>query len=472
MSKMKKISKLWKKKKSGQWRDGSVLIFSLLILSIMVAVSLTASKVTNINRKTSLTGIKSGGAIQGADSAAEKFISEFNGENSMQTLDAAALSDCNATSHRIESGDNEIVMYKANGTEIACDSNDPSDKIKDIAKIKSIGADSGAKRAIEVAPPCGGVEFAAGSIKPSDTGLVGYWPFSSSLNAIVGSNGNSKQRGTPSSSIVFDNSYGKQAAIINKSANLNICNNTSTTCESCSAPTALKFNHNWIEIPNIPAFQTPRGTFSFWFYADSENATNACTQKFTPFSKDANNCDSRGPIQGSYPPSSGYYDLNINGTQDSGENNTSNPSCSDSNSNDVCDCGHLSLSNKFGQGGTASLRFQNDGNGGLHYANPASDFNGLIGSWYLITITYDENAIIFYKNGVEMSRIRKTSDYDGKLEGQIGNANNIWLGKMRGDGYTSILNKPDLFKGAIRELRIYNRELEACEVKRLHEMTS
>ena len=132
-------------------RKGSVLVFTLLVLFMLLISALGIASVTLIERKTSGTTGKSTQSFQVADSGAEVVLQKiYKDSSSGDTLnDLFVGCSSGQISGSINVGkDYSVTLYTdQEGTTVA----DCADNVADIRLIKSVGSYAQTKRAVEVA---------------------------------------------------------------------------------------------------------------------------------------------------------------------------------------------------------------------------------------------------------------------------------------------------------------------------------
>ncbi|OGI17748.1 MAG: hypothetical protein A3J63_02325 [Candidatus Moranbacteria bacterium RIFCSPHIGHO2_02_FULL_40_12b] len=131
--------------KNGKKVDGSVLVFTLIILIITLVVALGVAQVTVTERRSSGATGQSTKAFQIADSGTEIALKEIlkNNKTKPSELVTALGAACNGT--EITWGSYKIIAKDTGGTPIVC-----TDNSTNIDKIKSIGTYSNTSRAVEV----------------------------------------------------------------------------------------------------------------------------------------------------------------------------------------------------------------------------------------------------------------------------------------------------------------------------------
>ncbi|MCX6765710.1 MAG: hypothetical protein NT136_01995 [Candidatus Moranbacteria bacterium] len=146
-------------KKIKQKISGSILVFTLIVLFIILATAIGIASVTVIERKTAGTTGKSTAGFQVADSGAEVILQKIYKDDSLTDLNSLAASlgtTCsNGTiSGSISSGkDYTVTFYDDADPAVIVPCGDP---VSNVAKIKSVGTYAGTSRAIEVAVAAGG----------------------------------------------------------------------------------------------------------------------------------------------------------------------------------------------------------------------------------------------------------------------------------------------------------------------------
>lgn len=140
---------------------GSVLIFTLLLLSIALMAALSLATAVVVGTKSARDTNKSVQAFQTADSGVEIMLQKIKNANSDDSLAAIGCDNGNKASGIIRSGNStyEITFYDS---EEPANALDCSKKISDIAKIKSVGKFGGSVRAVETAVAAGGSGITGG----------------------------------------------------------------------------------------------------------------------------------------------------------------------------------------------------------------------------------------------------------------------------------------------------------------------
>lgn len=130
---------------------GSVLAYSLIILSVMLLIAISLSAVTLTQTKGALTGQNSSQAFQTADSGVQVVLKKIEKASPTANVNSIGCSD-GKISGTLSAGTYEVQLYKYDssaGADIAM--SDCSAKIEEITKIKSVGKYAGTARAVEVA---------------------------------------------------------------------------------------------------------------------------------------------------------------------------------------------------------------------------------------------------------------------------------------------------------------------------------
>lgn len=133
---------------------GSVLVFSLIVLSIVLSAALSITAVTVSNRKSAGSTSQSVQSFQVADSGVEKALKEiYKGSHADLSAMATALSasvGCSSGkfSFPVSGGTSTVTFMDTNNAIIACTSPTWRD---DVAKIKVEGTSAGTTRVIETA---------------------------------------------------------------------------------------------------------------------------------------------------------------------------------------------------------------------------------------------------------------------------------------------------------------------------------
>jgi hypothetical protein len=134
------------------WKNkfqGSILVYSLIILSIMLMTALSIASVTVMERKNAGTTGASNQAFAVADSGSELFLGRIKGKTG--TINSVFGTACPTTDKAYTGnvstvGNFTVTFFKADGTQATC-----NDLISSITKIKSSGYSNNSSRAIEVA---------------------------------------------------------------------------------------------------------------------------------------------------------------------------------------------------------------------------------------------------------------------------------------------------------------------------------
>jgi hypothetical protein len=130
-------------------RQGSALIFSLLILSLILVSAMALVGASLANRRASLATSKSTAAFQIADSGAEDVLGKLRGSLVTDKLRDVLGSDCSGSAYE-PSGKNYKVTFSNDGSEIRCD--DTVGELGDDGKgrIKSTATYQNIQRSVEV----------------------------------------------------------------------------------------------------------------------------------------------------------------------------------------------------------------------------------------------------------------------------------------------------------------------------------
>jgi len=127
---------------------GSVLVFSLIILSVMLVTSLTILSSSVLDQKASLSTANSTRSFQIADSGAEQILQQIY-KSSADKIEDISVSGASCSGGIVEntSAGWKIRFYDTDGNRIE----DCGVSVGDIASIKSEGSANGTVRAVEVA---------------------------------------------------------------------------------------------------------------------------------------------------------------------------------------------------------------------------------------------------------------------------------------------------------------------------------
>jgi len=128
---------------------GSILVFTLLVMFILLISALGIASVTVIERKTSGTTGKSTQSFQVADSGAEIVLQKIYKDSAL--TDIASMGGCSSgqVSGSIDvAGEKNytVTFYDVDDNKLTC-----TDNVSDVRLIKSVGSYAQTSRAIEVA---------------------------------------------------------------------------------------------------------------------------------------------------------------------------------------------------------------------------------------------------------------------------------------------------------------------------------
>lgn len=140
---MKTIKKL--KNKISQ---GSVLVFTLIVLFIILTAAISIAAITVIERKTSTSTGKSIAGFQTADSGTEIFLKKIQGQSGPLSGISGLNCSGNSVSGTAGSGTYTITFYDSAEPPQQLDCNAD---LASIDHIRSVGTSSGTTRAVEVA---------------------------------------------------------------------------------------------------------------------------------------------------------------------------------------------------------------------------------------------------------------------------------------------------------------------------------
>lgn len=156
-----------KKLKSKLSAKGSVLVFTLIVLFIILAVAIGISSVSVLERKGARSTDVSVQSFQIANSGAEIILKKIDA-NKSGTFAAIGCTAANGgkISGDISSGKNyEITFYTSDGLPIT----NCATVVSDVDKIKSVGSYANTARAIEVAVAATGMRIVGGKTFGSGT---------------------------------------------------------------------------------------------------------------------------------------------------------------------------------------------------------------------------------------------------------------------------------------------------------------
>ena len=131
---------------------GSVLAYSLIILSVMLLIAISLSAVTLTQTKSSLTGQNSSQAFQTADSGVQVVLKKIKKAQPTANVNSIGCSGAGIITGGLSAGTYEVQLYEydsSSGADVPM--GDCSASVGDISKIKSVGKYAGTARAVEVA---------------------------------------------------------------------------------------------------------------------------------------------------------------------------------------------------------------------------------------------------------------------------------------------------------------------------------
>jgi hypothetical protein len=147
------------------FNQGSVLVYSLVVLTLLLGAALTVAGIAVLERKGSISTESSGQAFAIADSGAEIMLQKISNDSTLTDIDSLAGKlglPCSFSSGEISNDDITGGSYQA----AFYDGSDPpsklecDDPVSGINKIKVTGNYSGTTRSIEV--PAGGLIYDSG----------------------------------------------------------------------------------------------------------------------------------------------------------------------------------------------------------------------------------------------------------------------------------------------------------------------
>lgn len=359
--------------KSKKNKNGSALVFAMVILSISVIVALSIAASAVIARKGASSTERASRSFQEIDSTSDKFDKVFettnsflcrvqdyfddddnNSQETKQDCPGKSVEDgdhvtdfgtCNTATGKITSKDNDgkeisvTTIYDNNGNEVPCNS---GLTLAEVAKTRTVSKDDQNKRAIENVPPC------AGFNPDFDDNLIGRWDMDSDddlIDCAIGSqagkciedlsdNDNHMQllethhlseaevSKIPEIGVLDGDSTGRKALLINKDNKIKYKDSGKAYWDLAEHENT-KFNFG--QIPPIPEYAAPEGTVAFWFYAENKKPKEF---GFSIYSRDMNSCLNDFVANGKDRDRDGEYDQgeddNRNGILDPGEDDNVN----------------------------------------------------------------------------------------------------------------------------------------------------
>lgn len=127
---------------------GSALIFSLIILTFLLAIAISVAQNAVTEKKSASTTGKSLQAFQVADSGSELFLKAIKEANSDDSLLEVLGSGCGDDYYEgsVVGGNYKIAFYNSEGDQINC-----SALLSEVDRIKSVGTFGNTIRAVDVA---------------------------------------------------------------------------------------------------------------------------------------------------------------------------------------------------------------------------------------------------------------------------------------------------------------------------------
>lgn len=154
---------------------GSVLAYSLIILSVMLLIAISLSAVTLTQTKSSLTGQNSSQAFQTADSGVQVVLKKIKKAQPTANVNSIGCSGAGIITGSLSAGTYEVQLYEydsSSGADVPM--GDCSASVGDISKIKSVGKYAGTARAVEVAVAAGGLQNVHVGTSVSNTSSYTY----------------------------------------------------------------------------------------------------------------------------------------------------------------------------------------------------------------------------------------------------------------------------------------------------------
>ncbi len=133
-------------------KKGSILVFSLIIMFIILSAAVGLTMVTITHQKTTLDTSQSTQAFQVANGGIEKFLNKI--KSSTGDINTIFNNNCsnNQVSFSVSGGTAKVTFYDSNNQPLSC-----SDSVSSIDHIKSVGEINNTKRAVQVAIAAGDV---------------------------------------------------------------------------------------------------------------------------------------------------------------------------------------------------------------------------------------------------------------------------------------------------------------------------
>lgn len=133
-------------------QNGSVLVFSLVILSLMLVTSLTLLSSVSLDQKASLSTGNSTRSFQVADSGVEQVLYQIYKKSNATIGDLSnSITNTTCTDGFVVSSDGwTVAFYTGDNGDVRIDSCSATDWRTLVTKIKSQGTLSGTTRAVEV----------------------------------------------------------------------------------------------------------------------------------------------------------------------------------------------------------------------------------------------------------------------------------------------------------------------------------
>ena len=133
-------------------KKGSILAYTLIVLTIMLMTALSVASVTVLEKKSASTTAGSTQAFAVANSGAEKILG-YHFRDDSKNLESLGVcnDDGTVTLSNVAGGTARITFYSGAEETATLDCNDTANKLSDVRKVKSMGTYAGTARAVEVA---------------------------------------------------------------------------------------------------------------------------------------------------------------------------------------------------------------------------------------------------------------------------------------------------------------------------------
>ncbi len=165
-------------------KNGSILAYTLIIMTIMLMAALSVASVVVLEKKSASNTAESTQAFAVADSGLEKVLS-YHSRHSSEPL--SALGTCNedgTVTFNIADGTVKVTLYADTEATQLLDCNDSNNKLSQIRKVKALGSYAGTTRVLEVAVAAGSCTNGMELLAESNNRTITSAQFDNIVNAV------------------------------------------------------------------------------------------------------------------------------------------------------------------------------------------------------------------------------------------------------------------------------------------------